>query len=146
MRQGRKALIQRPDIKNPDHLDLLDPVSRRVLRYRWGMETGSVLTQEQTAEKLGTTRETVRRIEAKAAEVIIEHLQSGPRIGVDVVALMRRIEQIESTVRTAASAIHEATRTMERMSLRIDELEGDIAATRTKAAEPVKRRRFRRSP
>ena len=63
----------------------------------------------------------------------------------DVVALMRRIEQIESTVRTAAAAIHEATRTMERMSLRIDELEHDIAATRTKPAEPVKRRRFRRS-
>ena len=144
MSQGRKALIHRPDIKNPDHLDLLEPVARKVVRYRWGLETGEILTQEQTAEKLGTTREIVRRIEANAAARIIEHLESGPRVGINIIALIKRIEQIESTVEIAAAAIHEATRTMERMSLRIDELEDTINATRSKTAEPAKRRRFGR--
>lgn len=67
---GRPALINRQDIRNTKHLDLLDPIERAVVRYRWGVGTGEPLTQAETAAKMDTTRQTVRSIELNAVRKI----------------------------------------------------------------------------
>jgi hypothetical protein len=90
---GRTALINRPDIKHPDHLELLDPVQRQVVRYRWGMETKTPLTQDETAWAMKTTRDTVRRIEQDAAQVIIAHLESTPRVQEETFKALAMIEK-----------------------------------------------------
>jgi hypothetical protein len=136
MGHGRKSLIHRADIKDPAHLALLDPIEQDVIRYRWGMTTGDILTQHETADKIGTTRERVRRIEARAAEKIIAHLQSTPRLGTDAVELMRRIEQLEATVRTIARIVDDVMSTVAALDQRIDE---EVA--RDTAAVPGKPKR-----
>jgi hypothetical protein len=91
--RGRKALINRPDIKHPDHLELLDPVQRQVVRYRWGMETKTPLTRQETAWEMKTTLETVRRIEQDAAKIIIDYLQSTPRVEEETFTALAMIEK-----------------------------------------------------
>lgn len=73
--RGRPAIINQPEIKHNKHLDLLDAVEQKAVRYRWGIETGTPLSQRETAEAMGTTQETVKRIEHRAAQKIIDHLE-----------------------------------------------------------------------
>lgn len=47
-------------------LKFLDDNERRIIRLRFGMETGEPMTLEEVGRKFGITRERVRQIEAKA--------------------------------------------------------------------------------
>ncbi|MGE5474647.1 MAG: sigma-70 family RNA polymerase sigma factor [Ignavibacteriales bacterium] len=47
-------------------LSTLTEKERRVLKLRFGFETGEILTLEETGKAIGATRERVRQIEAKA--------------------------------------------------------------------------------
>lgn len=71
---GRPALINRADIKQVANLDVLDPVERNVVGLRWGVGTGKPLTQQETAKKLKTSVNVVKRLERVAAGKIIEHM------------------------------------------------------------------------
>jgi len=135
-RNGRRALIERPDIKNTAHLDLLDAVERTLVSYRWGIATGEPLTQAETAAAMNTTRDTVRRVEAGAAQKIIEHLQSTPRtdpVPVSEIASLRvRVDELSRRLDVLAT---------------LDEILADVIVDVTHLTEIVeqpKRRRFRR--
>jgi hypothetical protein len=108
-RNGRPALIERPDIKNTAHLDLLDAVERTLVSYRWGIATGQPLTQAETAEAMSTTRDTVRRVEAGAAHKIIEHLQSTTRTSDIDTKVIARIERLEHIVAALQSDLADLT-------------------------------------
>ena len=49
-------------------LGTLDPRERRILRLRFGLETGTEQTLEEISERFELTRERIRQIEAKALE------------------------------------------------------------------------------
>ena len=135
-RLGRPALINRPDIKNTAHLDLLDDVERTLVSYRWGIATGEPLTQAEVAAAMNTTPTTVHRVEMSAAQKIIDHLQSTPRT--DPVA----VSEIESL----RARVDELTKRLDMLAT-VDEILADVivdVSHLTEIVEQPKRRRFRR--
>jgi len=144
-RNGRPALINRPDIKHPDHLDLLDAVEQTLVSYRWGIATGQPLTQAETADAMNTTRETVRRVEAGAAQKIIDYLQSPPRTTRTDPDMLGRVMALEAIVA-------EYRVDLERLTARLDALEvstivdeiGAITVDDVRSAKSSRRRLFRR--
>lgn len=121
MTRGRKALINRPDIKHPAHLDLLDEVQREVVRHRWGIATGRPLTQEETADLIGTNKSAVNTIEHSAAETIIAHLQSTPRVTDDELKIISRIERLEHAVATLRADVIDAVDAVAHLTRIVDE-------------------------
>ena len=99
---GRKARINEHPYKDASHLPLLDAVEQTVVRYRWGLTTGSPLTVRQVAEKMGASVNTINRLEKSVLKKIEDHI--GEMIGEadevdqpepDIATLMKRIEQLE---------------------------------------------------
>lgn len=58
-------------------LSELSDRERRILRLRYGLETGEPMTLDQVGQEFGLTRERIRQIESKALEKLSHPMHSG---------------------------------------------------------------------
>lgn len=144
-RNGRPALINRPDIKHPDHLDLLDAVERTLVSYRWGIATGQPLTQAETADAMNTTHDTVRRVEAGAAQKIIDHLQSSPRTTRTDPEMLKRVMALEEMVKGYRVDLERLTSRLDALEVSqiVDEI-GSVTVDDVRSAKSSRGRLFKR--
>jgi len=59
-----------------EFLGSLSPREQKILKMRFGLETGRTHTLEEVGNEFGVTRERIRQIEAKALEKLKEHEES----------------------------------------------------------------------
>ena len=59
-----------------EFLDSLAPREQKILKMRFGLETGRTHTLEEVGNEFGVTRERIRQIEAKALEKLRKHEKS----------------------------------------------------------------------
>jgi RNA polymerase primary sigma factor len=59
-----------------DVLNLLTPREQKILKMRFGLESGRSHTLEETGQEFGVTRERIRQIEAKALSKLKKHRES----------------------------------------------------------------------
>ena len=105
---GRRALINDDDLRDEAHLDLLNDTERKIVEMRWGLTTGSKVTQREAAKKLQIKLVDLRVIENQAAIKIQRHVnENSPEIVelaysseyLDLISDMkRRIEELETIV------------------------------------------------
>lgn len=66
--------MMRGDLDN--FLDSLSPREQKILKMRFGLETGRTHTLEEVGKEFGVTRERIRQIEAKALQKLKKHEKS----------------------------------------------------------------------
>ena len=102
---SRPSRIKQEPYNDEQHHEALDPIQRRVVRLRNGLETGESLTLAETAEAMNTSPANVRRIEASAIKQIDTIVNAEPsqkeiQLLMKAKELQRRVEELEHAVRT----------------------------------------------
>ena len=90
---GRKAKIHEHPYNDESHLPILDSVEQTVVRYRWGMTTGSPLTVPEVAEKMGASPSTITRLEKSVLKKIEDHI-----MGVNTSQNSTLVERIDELI------------------------------------------------